>query len=76
MKPVLSMEELKMIRKHSFFSAVPFSTLLTYVDQLHTVLESLLEIGAAVTRDDEILENRRRREIARRFVNDNLGNPR
>lgn len=47
---------------------------LEYIDQLHTVIKSLLEIGAAVTRDDEILENRRRREIARRFVNDNPGN--
>ena len=34
-------------------------------DELKAVLESLLELGACVNRDDDIMENKRRRQIAR-----------
>ena len=43
-------------------------TLETERNQLAQSILSLLEIGASVTRDDDIIENKSRREIARALV--------
>jgi predicted kinase len=37
-------------------------------NELAQAIMSLLEIGASVTRDEDIIENKRRREIARALV--------
>lgn len=38
------------------------------IDELKGAIKSLLEMPSACTKDEEVLENNRRREIARRIL--------